>query len=337
MLAAHFALSMSAFAAPVETVPVAKPDVASKLWASLSAPVPVAEEHGAEAVLSLALVNDGAFAVHAEALLRGSRLFINGQAVENWPPLPLRDDFGTPPPLEPGRAFTRAQEMGFYLSRAGTYRVRWVGVGYESPEITLRVLPPREPLDSRRGSAVALLQEIRRDLPPGWRAFYDASKSRISVMRMAPLRMARPLFAHGARAQRKSRDPLAQFTLALNLLDFVSPEKHAVLRRDNARIRAEMKALAATMKNWGHKVQSLPAEKEKAARYKRLEESLHHLPDFAFRDISLSWHQPFYAPLPEQQFQGVTNESEKAECRTATLKIIGLLTRYVPTPAPRQG
>jgi hypothetical protein len=43
--------------------------------------------------------------------------------------------------LPPGERLRFGYALGDYFARPGTYRVRWEGEGFRSPEITFRVLP----------------------------------------------------------------------------------------------------------------------------------------------------------------------------------------------------
>jgi len=130
---------------------VAEPtDSKSPLWARISArnaafvPDLTREPQDQDTIfcLDFCLVNDSDEPVHAP--IADSKLIVNGKAMENSAfvfgngPRPRRD-WET---LRPREVYSFGIYLGRDFQKPGTYRILWKGSGFESPEVSFRVLPP---------------------------------------------------------------------------------------------------------------------------------------------------------------------------------------------------
>ena len=131
-------LSRPAASVP-ETIPA--PQTPAKLWAAISVAQPVFSlKEAGTLTLSFAVVNDGETAANPN--VEASHLIINGAEPNDWRMIigngPRTAEFTA---LAPGRSLLFTYQLGSrYFAKPGVYTVRWEGPGYQSLEITFRVL-----------------------------------------------------------------------------------------------------------------------------------------------------------------------------------------------------
>jgi hypothetical protein len=116
---------------------------AGNLWAALSVNHPVLKAGQTKDLrIEFSLVNDGDKPIDPK--IAGSRIAINGKESSESASV-----FGGVPKdvrlkaLAPGDNLQFSVVLGDYFDEPGTYRVSWKGSDFQSPEISLRVLPEK--------------------------------------------------------------------------------------------------------------------------------------------------------------------------------------------------
>jgi hypothetical protein len=135
---------------PTGDQPQDQPESRGKLWSSISVRWPLEREGEATKRITIyfALVNDSDKPVAPK--VHSSRLFINGTEYEGWSKViehvgvldgkrVKRFDA-----LPPGEELLFGEVLEDAFRQPGTYRVRWEGEGFRSPEIMFRVMPKKE-------------------------------------------------------------------------------------------------------------------------------------------------------------------------------------------------
>jgi hypothetical protein len=115
------------------------------LWAGLSVNHPIFDAGQTKDLrIEFTLVNDGDKVIDPK--IAESRLIINGQELTD-PGL----DVGSAQKdvriqaLSPGGSVQFGIRLGDHFKEPGNYRVSWKGVGFQSPEIEIRILPEKDP------------------------------------------------------------------------------------------------------------------------------------------------------------------------------------------------
>ncbi len=122
-----------------------------KLWATIMSRWPVEREGDAMKHVSLyfALVNDSDKAVTSK--IKSSKLLINGKAYDKW--TTIVSELDSPhasarlmrfDSLRPDEGILFGYNFEEAFAKPGIYRVRWEGEGFQSPEISFRVMPKNE-------------------------------------------------------------------------------------------------------------------------------------------------------------------------------------------------
>jgi RNA polymerase sigma factor (sigma-70 family) len=135
---------------PTDDQPQDRPESKRKLWSAITVRWPLECEGEATKRITIyfALVNDGDKPVAPK--VHSSRLLINGTEYEGWSKViehvgvldgkrVKRFDA-----LPPGEELLFGEVLEDAFRKPGTYRVRWEGEGFRSPEIMFRVMPKKE-------------------------------------------------------------------------------------------------------------------------------------------------------------------------------------------------
>ncbi|BCM91314.1 hypothetical protein IAD21_03184 [Abditibacteriota bacterium] len=212
---------------------------------------------------------------------------------------------------------------------------------------------PEERVRRRDATASALTRLIssklpeqdRANIPAGteiwsWNVSYQPQYDTIEVRRDPAVLMTPSIGINGPAIVKRTQ-VLSHPTFAFRIEPFISPKEYARLKSENATINQRLTQMAGQMRDIRHKFDSyLPkteVEKQKVDAYNKLKRSLHDLPDFYFRDITLSWlaigddflfHQPGETPLSLKQ----TDEKKgwRYERVQAVKAVLALLSRYEP-------
>jgi type II secretory pathway pseudopilin PulG len=116
-------------------------DGASNLWAALTANHLVFEQaYTKDLTIEFNLVNDGETMIDPK--ITDSMIVINGKELaESGLILGKRPEDARFKPLLPGDHLQFSLALGDHFKQPGIYRVSWKGNGFQSPEITIRILP----------------------------------------------------------------------------------------------------------------------------------------------------------------------------------------------------
>jgi hypothetical protein len=178
-------------------------------------------------------------------------------------------------------------------------------------------------------TANALLANVRAELPKGWTASYDEEDSILRVSRdeMVSSSSTAPNLPMNEKPERR------KFSFSFRVGPGVSPAEHRRLSTENAKIQKEASAIYEDLvkKRVPHKFDSfLPdtdSERATVARYEALKKSLHDLPDYYFRDISLQW--VWGSPRIPRIF--VRDDKIRDECAQVRERVVKLLSIYNAT------
>ena len=174
-----------------------------------------------------------------------------------------------------------------------------------------------------------LLGKIRSQLPKGWAVSYDkkygwlevdrdeAALAQQTYINMNPDDMGKPI--------------QIRYGFAFRVEDAVSPTKYHRLKVENAKIQKQVIALCEDLEKrhvyqkFDSFLASTPSEEVVVARYNSLKNSLHHLPDFYFRNISLSWGG---LSLSEETELYIIDDKIREECEQVRQNVVKLLSKY---------
>ncbi len=250
--------------------------------------------------------------------------------------------------------YTNTMQRTIFFSMLGLLLVTpWLANAQTAP-----VNPDEELLHHRDATAAALVRLISSHLdktkddawkaspntPYGsWEVTYQPQYNLIQVQREDEVLITHePMLNDSPEPHAPTLGP-PNFLLSVE--PFISPEEYARLKAENATINGQLSHMAVGMKDIRHKFDSyLPKndqEKQKVAAYNKLKASLHDLPDFYFRDISLSWwvlglgesfvfHQP--GEIPAAFKPNARQKGWEYERATTVQAILPLLSRYEPEP-----
>ncbi len=105
--------------------------------------------------------------------------------------------------------------------------------------------------------------------------------------------MSPPVLPSSPQLPFEQKPILARPALSLRVQRFVSPADYKRFKTENAAINAQLAQMRTQMRGFTLKSDSFSPrteeQKKQADVYNRLKSSRHDLPDFYFRDISLSW------------------------------------------------
>jgi hypothetical protein len=126
--------------APHQTEIESQADGASNLWAALSVNHPLFEQgQTKELTIEFTLVNDGDTAI--EPKMAESSIVINGKELADSGLILGHGSKDSRYKSLPPRAHLQfSSALGDQFNKPGVYRVSWKGKGFQSPEITIRVL-----------------------------------------------------------------------------------------------------------------------------------------------------------------------------------------------------
>jgi hypothetical protein len=171
-----------------------------------------------------------------------------------------------------------------------------------------------------------LLRGIRAELPKGWTASYDKRYTWLEISREEAV-LSTSALPNGPPDEKS--EPRT-FAFAFRVMTAIPPNEHRQLSAQNRQIQKEASALYEDLKKRGlqRKFDSFGwktvEDKRAVARYEALKKSLHSLPEFHFRDISLEWG----VNSPDNPIISVTDDRIRDECTRVQEKVIKLLSKY---------
>jgi hypothetical protein len=182
-------------------------------------------------------------------------------------------------------------------------------------------------------TATELTQLLRKELGSQWKVYYDAKHRWIEIQSVKSMLIRSPIMPSSSFDESRKGPRLSNFEFAFRVEAFVSPEAYVRRQKRNAEIGKKLETLWTELRQRGIPYAAkgsmfsprTDAEKLEIERYNQLGASCETLPDFSFRNISLTWALPEYIRLTEDH---VTDESARRECAVAIKKTLGLLKSY---------
>ena len=176
--------------------------------------------------------------------------------------------------------------------------------------------------DSPKNTTTALIQVLKAQLPQGWAISFHEKESWIEIQRFKPELM----FIIAPNLSGEEKPTFQNYTIGLSIIPFVSKEKYKKFQSENETTGGKMnvlcKALTHSRPMFGWPGSFQPAndeEKREFEEYKRLDSSLHSLPDFYFADMSLSCSPDNQSPI---------DDKVREECKQVRQKIAQVLSTY---------
>lgn len=191
----------------------------------------------------------------------------------------------------------------------------------------------------RDATAAALVRLIAVQMPSGfdWRVFYQPQIDLIEVENIKQVQMEPPAIISGP--DMKSEPIMRNPDFSFRVQPLVSPAEYIRFKAENAEIDARLEQTAAQLKAITSKPESFSPrnadEKQRVEFYFRVKAQRHDLPEFYFRDISLSrvayGDAPPTSSLDRARGKEISGQplwfQQETRIARATLK---LLTRYEP-------
>ena len=192
-----------------------------------------------------------------------------------------------------------------------------------------RIIPPASPTEKE------LLGRLRKVLPEGWAAQYTTHDGKDHFLEFKRLR-ATPVestIPNGPQDEEPTRETMS---FDLQVLPLLPVDAYRNLSRENRGKQRRMDTLYRALSHGGlapsqsgdflwptHKLTN--EDRRNIAEYRQLQNELHHLPEFYFRNISLDWttneNGGFYPYAPVE-------DAVLTECREAIKKIEAVLSKY---------
>jgi len=280
--------------------------------------------------LSFAVVNTGKETT--ESHLADSRLFINSAEIKDWNRYKVSSQM-----LEAGQTQSLSVRLFSHFKNPGAYEVVWKSEAFQSPALKINVLRDRVMPEGKEPKHFALVRAIRAQLPPGWEAFGELWPigQLIRIVRLQPTRIAQPMspsMGFGDDDAAKP-NPFQRFELTLYTEPFIAPTDYPQLKIDNDAVYQKLHQLGEQMQDIptmkGQYSPETPEHKKQFEEYERVRETLRHVPEFYFRDVSLNfdswnWHNN------KHNYLLVHDKAIRAECKEVTQRVINLLSSYEP-------
>jgi len=177
----------------------------------------------------------------------------------------------------------------------------------------------------QEGSANQLLKNIRAELPKGWSATYDREYSWLEVSRDESVSSLSGL----PNSPLNEKPERRIFAFAFRVVPVVSPGEYHRWSTENAKVQKELTALYEGLvkrrvsQKFDSFIPGTDTERTDVARYNALKASLHILPDFYFRDISLRWG----LGSPGDAIN-ISDDKIRDECSRVQERVLKLLSKY---------
>ena len=127
---------------------------------------------------------------------------------------------------------------------------------------------------------------------------------------------------------------LQAFAFSFEIVPYLPPKEHRRLKGENDRFQTEAETIFDELNrrrvplkmDKTHKfAPTNEQDKKDVGRYEQLGSSMHALPQYYFRNISLRWSWPLWSDEP---YTAVTDPALERECAEVHRKIIAQLSRY---------
>ncbi len=313
----------------------------STLKATVSTPQTTISELEADQItLSFTILNSGKETI--ESCLADSRLLINGKEINDWIPSYSTGfsgaadfiDHNKEAMLLSGRTYRFHSLPIDRPGKPGTYKVVWESKDFQSPPLKIRVLRDRVMPAGEEPRSFALTRAIRALLPAGWKAFseknYDGEG--VKVVRSEPVMQSGGYAGINASIGMRP-DSISTFQFSLRVEPFISPAYYRQIKIDNETLRQKLIEMDNQMKDIpkrkGYYVPVTPEHKKLFAEYDRLKGLIRILPEYSFRDISVSF-RTWQFHSDKTNYYSVRDKAVRAECREATQRVINFLSSYEP-------
>ena len=177
---------------------------------------------------------------------------------------------------------------------------------------------------SSKNTTQALVQVLKKQLPQGWAISFDEkhSHSWIEIQRVKPELM----FTIAANLSGEEKPTSQIYTIGLSIVPFISKDEYNKFQSENETTQKKMYLLSNALTHsrpfWGWPGAFQPANEEEKGEfeeYKRLDSSLHSLPDFYFGDLSLSCSPGDQDPV---------DDKVRDECKLVRQRITQVLSTY---------
>ncbi len=175
-------------------------------------------------------------------------------------------------------------------------------------------------------TAAVLARAIGAKLPAGWKAVLENRRDYpfiyLQVNRLKPLQMERVVLP-GSSIEDAARPPaLTDFALEFRVEPFISWRRFGERRAENQKIAAAVHQQIAV--KYGSKLSKSTVSEEGH----RLYAARYELPDYFFRDISLSWLGDVSVDSPEAEIERVIDPKSRRECVAVARQVLAMLSNY---------
>ena len=175
-----------------------------------------------------------------------------------------------------------------------------------------------------------LVKRFQSQLPAGWSVSYEKEDASVSIERKEPLLMLPvvPGMYIGEKPE------LRTFDFSFRIVPYLPLKEYRRLKVENDRLQTEAKTIFDELSrrrvplkmDKTHKfAPTNERDKKDVERYEQLGSSMHALPQYYFRNISLRWSWPWWSDTP---YAAVTDPALEQECARVYHKIIAQLSRY---------
>lgn len=211
---------------------------------------------------------------------------------------------------------------------------------FERAKALLTAYPKRGHSALRFGSPetiTELMGRMREVVPAGWEVVYlgwdetpdNFAKEDGRYSQLTVIRKAAASFVRLRPGEESASEMKLKCRVSFRVFSLLPVEAHDQIERENVRYRKESAAAAARLRELGVEGDGMSfspkGDKEQLVndRYESLERLIQTLPDFYYRDISLSWRND-----PEKDGLTAKDPAVAKECREVREKVVKLLTAY---------
>lgn len=173
-------------------------------------------------------------------------------------------------------------------------------------------------------TAQELVGVIQKNIPKGWLVTYEPEYNWIEVVMQRPV-MPSP---NNPNISIDERSALGRYRFTFRVETYISPVDYKKQSEENSKIRRQLNAMSVDMRLISHKFDSFPSkndeEQKKVNEYNALKGQLLHLPDFYYKDISLSWGMA----EGKSSVSSVVEDNARKECNQTLETVLGIVSKY---------
>ena len=185
-----------------------------------------------------------------------------------------------------------------------------------------------------RGSTIiALVEKIHTPLPAGWKVSYQPKNTALIVERNEPVTLNESDMPNGPFTMKGRKPPTIplHFSIVFDIEPYtLNDAEYTRLKAENVEINKKLTVLYDKMRRIDHKyddfVPKTENEKKQVDAYNQLKATLHVIPEYRYKDISLVYYDPFM--MGKYEFNAIVDDVQRKECGQVFKQVLSLFAKY---------